>query len=83
MKGINTVTISIRTDPKTKKEAEKIANNLGFKLSTLLNAYLKKLVRTKEIRFSDEEAGLDIYDALQDEGSRPAKSINLDKSPNK
>lgn len=48
-------TITIRTNAKLKKDAKAIAQELGFSLSSVLNAYLKKLVKTKTVNFSLEE----------------------------
>ncbi|OGZ18299.1 MAG: hypothetical protein A2V72_00840 [Candidatus Nealsonbacteria bacterium RBG_13_37_56] len=44
--------INIKTDKKVKKNAKKIAEDLGFSLSAVINAYLKQFVRNKEIYFS-------------------------------
>jgi addiction module RelB/DinJ family antitoxin len=50
---MNDTFINIRTDKKLKQEATKVADNLGFSLSTILNAYLKQLVKTKTIHFEE------------------------------
>jgi addiction module RelB/DinJ family antitoxin len=52
---MDTDVVNIRINPKTKKQAQKIAEDLGFSLSALINAYLKQLVRTKTINFSTLE----------------------------
>ena len=44
--------ITIKTDPRVKHEAQKVARNLGFPLSTVINAYLRQFVREKRITFS-------------------------------
>jgi len=44
-----TVTINVKTDKKTKEEAQRIAAELGFSLSGVINASLKQLVRTGEV----------------------------------
>lgn len=49
---MNTAVINIKTDSKIKKQAQKVAGDLGFSLSSLINGYLKQLVRTKGIQFS-------------------------------
>jgi len=49
---MNTAVINIKTDPKVKAEAKEIAASLGFSLSSLVNAYLKQLTRTKAVSFS-------------------------------
>lgn len=58
---MNTALITLKTDPILKKKAMKLADELGFSLSSLINAYLKNFVRTKAINYS-----------LRDE-SRPTK----------
>jgi addiction module RelB/DinJ family antitoxin len=49
---MNTAVINIKTQPEIKKKAQVIAAELGFSLSSLINAYLKQLVKTKSISFS-------------------------------
>ena len=44
--------INIKIDPQTKRQARKIASDMGFSLSTILNAYLKQLVKSKAVYFS-------------------------------
>ncbi|KKT35348.1 MAG: hypothetical protein UW22_C0055G0009 [Candidatus Gottesmanbacteria bacterium GW2011_GWB1_44_11c] len=46
--------LTVRTDKKIKAQAMKIASGLGFSLSTLVNAYLRNLVRTKRVHFADD-----------------------------
>ena len=48
---MNTAVINIKTQPETKAKAQEIARQIGVSLSSLLNAYLKKLVRTKKVEF--------------------------------
>lgn len=43
--------INIKTDKEVKKNAQKVAENLGFSLSAVINAYLKQFVRNKEVYF--------------------------------
>lgn len=52
---MNTAVINIRTNPKVKKQAQKVAEELGFSLSTVVNAYLRHFVRTKKVEFEAEE----------------------------
>lgn len=44
--------INIKTDREVKKNARRVAENLGFSLSAIINAYLKQFIRNKEIYFS-------------------------------
>ena len=43
--------ISIKADKEVKRNAQKVAENLGFTLSALINAYLKQFIRNKEVYF--------------------------------
>ena len=47
--------INIKTDAKIKKEAQKIASDLGLSLSGVINGFLNQLVRDKKILFSLNE----------------------------
>jgi len=46
--------INIRADVEVKNEAQKVARDLGLPLSTVINAYLRQFIRTKEVHFSME-----------------------------
>lgn len=52
---MNTEAINIKIDPKTKKAAQRVAEDLGFSLSSLVKAYLRDLIKTKTIHFSRAE----------------------------
>jgi addiction module RelB/DinJ family antitoxin len=52
---MNTTVIQIRTDEKLKTEAQKVASELGFSLSSLIKAFLKNVTRTKSVTFSTSE----------------------------
>jgi len=49
---MKTSAISVKIDPKVKKAAQKVATELGFSLSDVVNASLKNLVRSKTISYS-------------------------------
>lgn len=49
---MNTAVITTRIESKVKKEAQKVAKEFGISLSSLLNAYLKQIIRTKKIEFT-------------------------------
>jgi len=49
--GMKTV-INIKTDKDIKKGAQKVAEELGLSLSTVVNAYLKQFVRNREIHLT-------------------------------
>lgn len=48
---MNTAVINIKINPQVKKEAQKLAEDLGFSLSSLINGYLKQIIRTKSVNF--------------------------------
>ncbi len=54
---MNTAVINIKTNPETKVKAKKVADELGLSLSSLVNAFLKQLIKSKTVTFSarDEE----------------------------
>lgn len=49
---MNTAAIYIKTEPEVKAKAQKVAKELGFSLSSLLNAWLRHLIKTKTVTFS-------------------------------
>ena len=49
---MNTAVVNVKVDPRVKKEAQKLAADLGLSLSGLINAYLKQIIRTKTVSFS-------------------------------
>lgn len=49
---MQTTAIYIRTELEVKAKAQKVAKKIGMSLSSLLNAYLKQLIRTKKVEFS-------------------------------
>ena len=46
--------INIKTDKKVKEEAQKLAEELGFTLSSFITASLKQFIRTRSVQFSAE-----------------------------
>lgn len=54
---MKTAVINIKTNPEIKARAQKVASDLGFSLSSLINGYLRQLIKTKTVNFSlvDEE----------------------------
>ncbi|OGY18728.1 MAG: hypothetical protein A2900_02235 [Candidatus Chisholmbacteria bacterium RIFCSPLOWO2_01_FULL_50_28] len=52
---MNTAVINIKTDIKMKTMAQRVASQLGFSLSSLINAYLRDLVRSKSVHFTLKE----------------------------
>ncbi len=52
---MNTAVINIKTNPQTKKLAQKTARELGLSLSDVINGLLRTFVQTKEVTFRSEE----------------------------
>ena len=46
---MSTAVINIKTDPKVKEEAQKIAAEMGISLSGVINTQLKQFIRTKTL----------------------------------
>ncbi|MDO8617437.1 MAG: hypothetical protein Q7N87_00890 [Candidatus Uhrbacteria bacterium] len=44
--------INIKADVEVKKNAQKLAEEIGLSLSAVLNAYLKQFIRNREINLS-------------------------------
>ena len=49
---MNTAVVNIKVNPLVKKQAQKVAEELGLSLSSLINAFLRQLVKTKTVTFS-------------------------------
>lgn len=49
---MNKTVINIKAEKEVKTKAQKIAKELGVPLSTVINAYLKEFIRTREVRIS-------------------------------
>lgn len=52
---MNTAVINIKTQPETKAQAQEIARQIGVSLSSLINAYLKRFIKTKTVTFSVDD----------------------------
>lgn len=50
-----TTGIYIRINSDMKEKAQEVANKLGFSLGTLIKAYVKQLIKTKQVHFNLEE----------------------------
>ena len=65
---MNTAVIITKTEPQVKVKAQKVAKDLGLSLSSLINAWLRQLIKTKTVVFSaaDEEPTQYLLDALRE-----------------
>lgn len=49
---MNTAVIITKTEPEVKIKAQKVAKELGLSLSSLINAWLRQLIKTRTVTFS-------------------------------
>lgn len=80
---MNNAIINIKTDPKTKKEAQQVAAELGVSLSSLITMTLRNVIRTKRLDISlipEERASQDEIVAIEKGLSeyRSGKVVALD-----
>lgn len=52
---MNTAIITIKTDPEVKEKVQKVALAMGLTLTSLINSYLKHVVRTKRVEITLDE----------------------------
>lgn len=64
---MNTAVINIKTNPATKKEAQKLASELGLSLSAVINSLLHQFVKTKTLTLGvSEEPTQYMIDSLKE-----------------
>ncbi len=63
---MNTAVITIKTPADIKIQAQDAAKELGFSLSSLINAYLRQLIKTKTVHFSLENPSPYLIKALEE-----------------
>lgn len=56
---MNTAVINVKVSPDLKAQAQDLAEELGFSLSSLINACLKQMIRTKTVSFNVAEEPTD------------------------
>lgn len=52
---MNTAVINIKTEPQVKKKAQVLAEEMGISLSSLINGFLRHLIKTKTVTFTAHE----------------------------
>lgn len=62
---MKTAVLNIKIDPKVKNDAQKVADELGFTLSAIINASLKNLARSKTVSFSVLEPSTRLKSAIR------------------
>lgn len=56
---MNSAVINVKVNPELKVQAQNLAEELGFSLSSLINACLKQMIRTKTVSFKVSEEPTD------------------------
>lgn len=74
---MNTAVINIKTDPVTKLKAKEVAAELGLSLSSVINGFLRHLIKTKTIIFSASDEPTDYLLQVLKEAKRIQKNRNL------
>lgn len=75
---MNTV-ISVRVDKQIKESAQEVAENAGFKLGTLINAYLRQVAATRQILFYSPEPMTEKLESLISEVEADINSGKLSR----
>lgn len=52
---MQTAVVNFKTEPVIKTKAQKVARELGFSLGSLLDGYLRQLIRSKTVHFDASE----------------------------
>ena len=52
---MNTAVVITKTEPEVKKKAQALAREFGVSLSSLINAFLKQMVRTRRVELTAHE----------------------------
>lgn len=71
---MNTAVINIKTEPEIKIKAHIVAKELGLNLSSVINAYLVQLIKTKTVIFSTNEEPTDYLLQMLKDSRREIKA---------
>ena len=72
---MNTTTIHVKIDTKTKIEAKRVAEEFGLTLTALVNTLLKQIARTKRLYLSAEkEEPTEYFKQLMKEADEDVKA---------
>lgn len=69
---MNVAVINVKTTDETKKQAKKVAEELGLSLSSLVNALIRQVIRTKSVNLSleTEEPSEYLIKSLKESGEQ-------------
>ena len=71
---MNTAVINVKVNPDLKAQAQDLAEELGFSLSSLINACLKQMIRTKTVSFNVAEEPTDYLLKTLEESKKDIKA---------
>lgn len=71
---MNTAVINVKVSPDLKAQAQNLAEELGFSLSSLINACLKQMIRTKTVSFNVTEEPTDYLLKALEESKKDIKA---------
>jgi addiction module RelB/DinJ family antitoxin len=75
--------LNIKIEEDLKVEAQRVASELGFPLSTLLNAYLRQLIKNKTVYFTAKSSyymSAELEDELRDVELDIKRGRNISKA---
>lgn len=81
---MKTTTITLKTAPRTKTQAQKLASDLGMSLSAMVNGFLNSAIKTKRVEFNlnnEEPSDWAIQAMKEAEADRKAGRVISFKSP--
>ena len=76
---MKTTMINIKADTKVKEEVQSILGELGLSLSGVVNAFLKQIIRTREVRFVAGNKMTPYLERVIEESYRDLKEGKLGK----
>ena len=82
---MNTAIVNVRVETVLKKQAQKVASELGISLSAIIHGFLKQLVKTKTVTFrASEEPTEYLLQALKEsrENIKAGRVISFEKPEN-
>ncbi|MBI4360099.1 MAG: type II toxin-antitoxin system RelB/DinJ family antitoxin [Candidatus Jacksonbacteria bacterium] len=72
--------LNFKIDTELKEEAQRVASELGFPLSTLLNAYVRQLIKNRSVYFNTKPDTHTMPPALEEELEEVERDIHSNKN---
>jgi addiction module RelB/DinJ family antitoxin len=76
---MKTTMINIKADSKVKEEVQSILEEIGLSLSGVINAFLKNLIRTREVRFTAGNKMTPYLERVIEQSEKDFREGRLDK----